>query len=123
MHIHKQTLTTLIFTCALLLFIGWRFMAYLDTTGDHAADRKSIPQKAVMQQAETQRQADLDVLAGQGRIAKGMSMPQVKIALGEPLRTYVDSSPGAFTTIWWYEHSRSKRQIHFGRNNTVVDIK
>jgi hypothetical protein len=119
---NKQTITTAIVAIALLLFIGWRFIQYLGASDEQAGYGEAIPQKAVIEQAEEQRIARLDELAQQGKIAIGMSMVQVKTALGEPARTLVDSSSAPPVTTWWYEHE-SSREIRFGQDGRVIALK
>ena len=122
MKFNKQFVTTAVVTFALLLFIGWRFVQYLGASDEQASYGDAVPQKAVMEQAAELNAARLDELAQQGKIAIGMSMAQVKIALGEPVRTYIDSSSAQIGSVWWYEHNRDKRKIYFTKEETVVKI-
>lgn len=73
------------------------------------------PQKAVMSQAQSMNEARLEELVQRGKVVKGMTMEQVRLALGEPERIEQMEQDDENLTIWWYEHE--------GWINVVFDSK
>lgn len=119
MKANKQRTTTFAVAVGLLFFIGWSFLNYLNKNGRRQENSYRTPQKAVMQQAEAANAARLEELVLQGKLAVGMTMAQVRQALGDPVRTLVDSSGTAAVTVWWYEHE-SGRTVRFDASNKVI---
>jgi len=118
MKLSKQMVVTLVTAFVLLVLIGGKFYRFL-ATGDHRnGPSVQAPQKAVMAQAEELNRARLNKLAERGQVTVGMTMSQVRTALGEPVRTMVDSSGMVVRTIWWYEHDGG-RSVHFGQDGKV----
>ena len=119
---NKQTLTSAVVAIALLLLIGWSFLKYLDSTGKQGGYDATVPPKAVMEQAEAINETRLADLAQQGQISLGMTMAQVRTALGEPQQALVDSLDAQVGTTWWYDHDGGRRVIRFGADGRVVEI-
>lgn len=119
---NKQKATTIVVMLGLLLFIAWRFVEYLGSSEKQATVAPRMPAKAVMAQAEELNQDRLEQLVEMGQIAPGMSMAQVKMALGEPSRSYIDSSSTQVRSIWWYEYNREQRKVYFGGDGIVAKI-
>lgn len=120
MKTNKQTVVTLAVIAALLIFIGWAFYQGLDSPSDQESAATKAPQKAVMAQAQALNDARLEELAQRGQVAAGMSMAQVRFALGEPVRVLSDSS-NVVRKTWWYEHEGG-RVIQFGADGKVSKI-
>ncbi|RMD92441.1 MAG: hypothetical protein D6814_16875 [Calditrichaeota bacterium] len=116
MRADRQKAIFVLIAFGLLLFIGWSF---LHTLGQSGRAEAPVAKKAVSEQAELLNTGRLDALAARGQIANGMSMEQVRAALGEPARTFIDSAGGRRLTTWMYGQE-GRRIVQFGANNTVV---
>lgn len=118
---NRQNTLTAVVTLGLLAFVGWAFWQHLGTVDKKENYPTATMQKAVMAQAEALNQARLDELSERGQAAIGMSMEQVRAALGAPTRTLVDSSGGEVHSTWWYEREGS-RVIRFAADGKVSHI-
>ncbi|MFQ5639383.1 MAG: hypothetical protein ACE5IR_15470 [bacterium] len=103
----------------LLLLIAWVFYQALQLDSDRKIKIADYPQKAVMLQARAMNQAHLEELAKKGKVAKGMSMKLVRLALGEPEHTEQIERDNEHVTTWWYQHN-GWMNVVFDRNGIVV---
>ena len=100
----KMVVATITATVLLLLLIGWAFYQALQLDSNHKIKIKDYPEKAVMAQVESMNEARLQEIARSGKVVKGMSMEQVRLALGQPQRIDKEELEKGTLTIWWYQH-------------------
>ncbi|MFQ5752476.1 MAG: hypothetical protein ACE5HI_10805 [bacterium] len=99
----KMVVVTIASTVLLLLLIGWAFYQALQLDSDRKIKIKDQPEKAVMAQVKSMNEARLEEIARGGKVVKGMSMEQVRLALGEPQRIDTEELEKGTLTIWWYQ--------------------
>ena len=120
---NKQNITTAVVAIALVGFIAWAFFDNISSANKEQAASIQIPEKAVMEHAREINASRLEILAREGQVAPGMTMAQVRIALGEPSRSLVDSSGSQIQTVWWYESKGQDKMIYFGSDGKITKIK
>lgn len=96
----KMVVAVMVASVLLLLLIGWAFYQTLQLNSEHKIKLGDYPQKAVMASATAMNEARLDKLAQSGKVVKGMSTEQVRLALGEPARIEQMERNGEKLTIW-----------------------
>ncbi|NIR51716.1 hypothetical protein GWO43_24380 [candidate division KSB1 bacterium] len=102
---NKMIIATVVCSVFLLLLIGWAFYQTLQISPGRNDESEHYPQKAVIAQAKALKLLRLDELAKSGKVEEGMTMSQVRVAFGSPVRTEQKQAEGYMQTIWWYERN------------------
>lgn len=117
----KMVIATMASTVLLLLLIGWAFYQALQLNSNHKIKIQDQPEKAVMAQVELMNEARLQEIARSGKVMQGMSMEQVRLALGEPQRIDTEELEKGTLTIWWYQQE-GWMNIVFNESGKVIRI-